>query len=108
CGIGAISLRPLLAPRRREDTRQYSPRPLYWARTTEYCDLPLVFDEHGTRLSGHSSWFVWLSPDNHGIGGKSLETVEHVEELVKGGPAIARRILAGEPLLDEWDCRLEA
>src|SRR5436853_2679699 len=33
--IGAICLTTLLAPEHREDTRQYSPRPLYWARTTE-------------------------------------------------------------------------
>src|SRR5712691_10181677 len=94
--LGALCLTTLLATEHREDTRQYSPRPLYWARTTEYCDLPLVLDEHRTRLSGNYSWFRWLSQDNVGIGGKSLEKVAHVEKLVSDGPSIARGILAGD------------
>jgi hypothetical protein len=105
--IGAICITTLLAPEHREDTRQYSPRPLYWARAIEYCDLPLVFDEQRTRLSGHSSWFMWLSPDNAGIGGKSLEAIGHVEKLAMGGPAIVKRILTGQACLDEADRRLE-
>jgi hypothetical protein len=106
--IGAICLTTLLAPEHRDDTRQYSPRPLYWARAIEYCDLPLVVDEQRTRLSGHSSWFMWLSPDQAGMGGKSLETIAHVEKLTKDGPATTRRVLAGEAPLDEADRRLEA
>src|SRR6266566_4740182 len=106
--LGALCLTTLLAPEHRDDTRQYSPRPLYWARTTEYCDLPLVFDEQRTRLSGHSSWFMWLSPDSFGIGGTSLRTVSDVERLATAGPSTVRKVLAAESLHRESERRLEA
>jgi hypothetical protein len=48
--LGALCVSTLLAPEDPLGARQYVPRLMYWTRTFEYCDLPLVIDRDRVAL----------------------------------------------------------
>lgn len=104
--LGALCISTLLAPEDPAGTRQYVPRPIYRTRTLEYCDLPLVLDVDRLRLVGHSSPFMWLSPDR-GSGATPLSSRE-LFAMTSAAPSVARDILSGTPLVTDWQRRMRA
>jgi hypothetical protein len=105
--LGALCLTALLTPEHKEDRKQYSPRPLFWAKTPENCELPLIVDRSCVKVSGHTG-MAWLSPDSTGeAGGKSLGTVTSFVSAIDSAPSSVKAVLGGRKL-DGWQEPLAA
>jgi hypothetical protein len=104
--LGALCVSSLLAPEHPDGPRQYAPRPIYWTRTIEYCDLPLVIDVDRVRLNGHSGSFAWLSADGGALA-KRISTSE-LFEIVAAAPSVARDMLGDGILGTSWQRRMHA
>jgi hypothetical protein len=97
--LGALCLTALLTPENKEDRRQYSPRPLFWAKSSELCELPLIVSASAVMVSGHTGLLGWLSPDTiHVAGGKSLARTTDLMAAIPSIPSTARAMLSGNPL----------
>jgi hypothetical protein len=98
--LGVICITTLLASEDPAGTRQYGPRPIYWTRTKEYCELPLVIDSERGRSVGHSSEFAWFSPDD--LGMNELMSIEQVHNLLATGPSLVPAVLGNLGLTTKW------
>jgi len=104
--LGALCVSSLSAPEDPAGTRQYGPRPIYWTRTPEYCDLPLVIDPDRVNLVGHSSPFAWFSSDSGTMVGR-INTGE-LSGMIAAAPSVARDILGDAALGAGWQQHMHA
>jgi hypothetical protein len=104
--LGSLCLVSLLAPEDPDGSRQYIPKPLYWIRIRESCDLPLVIGPNSTRIVGHSSAFTWLGPDEHSMDGSF--SLDLIDDLIVSSPVVIQETLEGTPHVVEWKASLQA